>query len=231
MLNSFFFKQPETQDLPALIAQLKAANEKMLARSKSANALGDALYALIQAEAPSFAVYFERVRDIYKSLSLIYETASNDQARALEDLNDIAVRYPIYQKLTDEREILKKHYSEVDQKYHSAKLQLKAQESQINLALYRESRIERAQIAANLIDVLENYISYRNRFNKFVENRSKNAWIRYGESIEKCAGDEAKLMNELRCLCNAIRDHVDEPNKILDIVANSLILIHEESVE
>ena len=215
MLNYLLGKSAKGSELKTLVSQLTAANEKMLLRAKSAQKVGESLHALIAAEAPAFLRFFERIRDIYTRLGTNYETAAAEQARAIEDLNDIVVRYPILQRIENERAALKKKYEAAAKRYKDAKMKQKAQEDEV---FVRNCRIERATAANALIEKTEEYLSYRTRFNRFVQNRSASAWTRYGASIERTAGVEAELMTALSELCKRLRDNVDAPQKVIAAV-------------
>ena len=232
MLNYLFGKPTGIEDLEKLIQQLEAINEKMLSRSQSSSALGNSIYSLVKSEAPTFAVYFERVKEIYDNLSINYKLANQEQARAIEDLKDIIIRYPILQKLEKERDELKKVYDEGNKKYKEAKANLKAEDTPDNLNKYRNLRIERANLASKLIEKSEEYIDYRNRFNKFTANRSVDCWSRYGKSIERAAKEEAGLMAKLTDLCRSLRDNVNSPTTILERIESSAkdFIIDEDEI-
>ena len=215
MLNYIFGKPTRGQELKTLVSQLTSANEKMTQRAKSAQKVGESLHALIASEAPSFLRFFERIRDIYAKLGENYETAASEQARAIEDLNDIVVRYPILQRIESERAALKKRYEAVSQRYKEAKGKQQTQES---AAALRNCRVERAAAATALIEKTEEYLNYRHRFNRFVHNRSKSAWARYGASIERTAMVEVELMTALSELCKRLRDSVDAPKQVVAAV-------------
>jgi hypothetical protein len=215
MLNFLFGRQSACQELKTLVQQLTLANEKMMARAKGAQQVGDTLYALVQSEAPSYAVSFERVKEIYTRLSFNYETASKDQSRAIEDLSDIIVRYPVLQKISMDRDAVKKTYDAVNKKYQEAKVALKNQVSQETLAAYRNCRMERSVAAAALLERNDGFLNYRSRFVRFVQNRSESAWSRYGASIEKTARVEADLMTELAEICRTLRESTEGPLGIL----------------
>ena len=221
MFNYFFGKQTSLQDLSALIQKLQTISDKMMARSQGATNLGTALYALVQSEAPSYAVYFERVKEIYENLAMNYKIAANEQLRAIEDLNDIQIRYPIYQKIEQEREEMKKAYNEVNQAYKAAKAEYKTKETQETLAKVRTARIERAKFAAKLLEKTKEYMAYRQRFTQFVNNRSLSAWTLFSKSIERTASDEASLMSKLSEYCKSIRDNVDNPRAIIEMIENT----------
>jgi hypothetical protein len=215
MLTFLLGRQSGCQELNSLAQRLAAAQEKMVARSKSAQKVGETLYALVQSEAPSFAVFFERIRDIYTKLSLNYETASKEQSRAIDDLNDIVARTPVFERISAERESAKKHYDVIQKTYREAKLRSQNQPSQEATIAYQNSRIERARLASILIEKTEAFLSYRTRFTKFVQSRSQSAWLRYGKSIERASKVESELMEELAGLCKRLRDNVDTPHLIL----------------
>ncbi|OHT15659.1 hypothetical protein TRFO_42397 [Tritrichomonas foetus] len=221
MFNYLFGKSTSSTDLEKLVQQLVAASEKMLARSQCAQNLGNSIYLLVKSEAPAFAVYFERVKEIYDSLALNYKIGAQEQLRAIEDIKDIIIRYPLLQKLEQERDLMKKDYDDLNKKYKDAKANLKTEETAETLAKYRKARIERAQFAEKLIDKSEVFIEYRNRFNRFVTNRSYDAWERYGKSIERVAKDETMLMSKLSDFCKSLRDNVDTPLSILEKIETS----------
>jgi HD superfamily phosphohydrolase len=215
MLNFLLGRSSGCQELQSLVDHLTVANEKMAARGKSAQKVGDTLMALIHSEAPSFAVFFEKIQEIYTKLSRNYETAAKEQARAIEDLRDIVVRTPVFQRITSERETAKKNYDVAHGKYRDAKFRCKNQPTQESTMAFRSCRIERAQLAGILIEKTEQFLAYRTRFTRFVQNRSRCAWERYGRAIERASKVEAELMGQLAELCKRIRDNVDSPHLIL----------------
>jgi hypothetical protein len=215
MLNFLLGRSSDSQELKLLVQHLTAANDKMAARGKTAQKVGDTLLALIQSEAPSFAVFFEKIQEIYTKLSLNYETASKEQARAIEDLNDIVARTPVFQRITFERETAKKNYDAAHKKYRDAKFQSQNQPSQETTVLFRNCRIERATMASILIEKTEAFLAYRTKFARFVQSRSQSAWTRYGKSIERASKVESELMGQLADLCKRVRDNVDSPHLIL----------------
>lgn len=221
MLNYLFGKQAEPQTLENLMQKLHAISEKMLARSKCASDLGQTLYALVRSEAPTYSVYFERVKEIYENLSMNYKIAAGEQNRAIEDIHDIVIRYPILLKLENERNEMKKIYEDINQKYKQAKIDMKLKETQETLAKYRNARIERAEYASKLLEKSTEYMNYRQRFDKFVTNRSTNAWQLYAKSIERTAKDEATLMTKLSDICKSICDNVDNPQAIIEAIENT----------
>jgi hypothetical protein len=198
-----------------LVQHLSAANDRMAARGKSAQKVGETLFALIQSEAPSFAVFFEKIQEIYTKLSLNYETAAKEQARAIEDLNDIVVRTPVFERISAERDAAKKSYDLVQKKYCDAKALSQNQPTQETTMAFRNCRIERANLASILIERTEAFLAYRTRFTRFVQNRSQSAWIKYGKSIERASKVEGELMGQLADLCKRLRDNVDSPHLIL----------------
>jgi hypothetical protein len=218
MLNFLLGRPSGCQGLKLLVQHLSAANEKMAARGKNAQRVGETLFALVQSEAPSFAVFFEKIQEIYTKLSLNYETASKEQARAIEDLNDIVVRTPVFQRIILERDTAKRNYDAAHKKYREAKFQSQNQPSQETTVLFRNSRIERATMASVLIEKTEAFLAYRTRFAGFVQSRSQSAWIRYGKSIERASKVESELMGQLADRCKRLRDNVDSPHLILQAV-------------
>lgn len=221
MLKSLFGKQAEPQTLENLMQKLHAVSEKMIARSQCASNLGQTLYALVKSEAPAYSVYFERVKEIYENLSMNYKIAAGEQNRAIEDIHDIVIRYPILQKIENERNEMKKAYEEINSRYKQIKIDMKLKETQETLAKYRNARIERAQYASKLLEKTTEYMNYRERFDKFVTNRSTNAWKIYAKSIERTAKDEASLMTKLADICKTICDNVDNPQAIIETIENT----------
>jgi hypothetical protein len=215
MLNYLLGRAPADRELHLLVDQLTAANEKMIARAKNAQKVGETLFALIQSEAPSFAIFFEKVQETYVKLSLNYETASKEQGRAIEDLRDVVVRTPVFERIIAEREAAKRTYESTHAKYRDAKLRCRGQPTQESMMAFRNCRIERAQLAELLIAKTETFLTYRTKFTRFVQNRIKSAWERYGKSIERTSRVESELMGHLAEFCKKIRDNVESPHLIL----------------
>jgi hypothetical protein len=222
MLNYLLGRPPAGQELQFLVDQLTSANEKMTARAKSAQKVGETLFALIQSEAPSFAIFFEKIQELYVKLSLNYDTASKEQGRALEDLRDIVARTPVLDRIRSEREAAKKMYESAHTKYRDAKFRCKSEPTQESMMAFRNSRIVRAQMAEILIAKTEAFVAYRARFTRFVQSRSKSAWERYGKSIERTSTVESELMGQLADICKRIRDNVDSPHLILQTAEQAL---------
>jgi hypothetical protein len=213
---SFLLGRPSGgKELKLLVQNLTAANAKMAARGKSARCVGETLIALVQSEAPSFVIFFEKIQEIYTKLSLNYETAASEQARAIEDLNDIVVRTTVFERISTEREVAKREYDHTHENYRKAKAQMKNHLTQETIVAHRNCRIERARKASILIEKTEAFVAYRNRFSRFVQKRNQSAWLRYGRSIERASKVEAELMSELANLCRRLRDNVDSPHLIL----------------
>jgi hypothetical protein len=215
MFNFLLGRPSGGQELKLLVQHLTAANAKMAARGKSAQRVGETLAALIQSEAPSFAVFFEKIQEIYTKLSLNYETASKEQARAIDDLNDIVVRTPVFERISSERDIAKKDYDHAHENYRRAKAEAQNHPTQETIVLHRNSRIERARVSSVLIEKTEVFVAYRARVTRFIQKRSQSAWLRYGLSIERTAKVEGQLMGELTDLCRRLRDNVESPHLIL----------------
>ena len=222
MLNFLFGQQTGTQELKSLVSQMNVANDKMMQKAKSAEKAGECLYALIQSEAPSFLLFFERIKDVYIKLAMNYEMAAKEQARAIEDLNDIVVRFPILQRIAQERENLKKKYETIHRKYKELKMKAKAQPNRDMSGQLKNCRSDRAVAASALLKATEQYLNYRRRFNKFVQNRSKSAWTRFGESIERSALVEVELMTQLAELCRRLRENADSPKKVVEAVKEAM---------
>jgi hypothetical protein len=216
---SFLLGRPSGgQELKVLVQHLTAANAKLAARGKSAQRVGETLIVLVQSEAPSFAVFFEKIQEIYTKLSLNYETASKEQARAIDDLNDIVVRTPVFEHIGSEREIAKRDYDRAHEAYRKAKAQARNDPTQATIVEHRKCRIERARLASIYIEKTEAFIAYRARFTRFVQKRGQSAWQRYGLSIERASKVETQLMNEFADLCRRLRDNVESPHLILQTV-------------
>jgi hypothetical protein len=230
MLNFIFGRQSGCQELKQLVQHLTTANEKMSARARSAQKVGDTLHALMQSEAPSYALFFEPIKEIYTKLSLNYETAAQEQARAVEDLRDIVIRFPIFERIASDRETAKKSYDLAQKKYKDAKTRAQNQTSPEILTVYRTAKIERANAAAVLVEKAECYLSYRSRFARFVQNRSKTGWMRFGSSIERASRVESELMGKLAGLCRRVRDNVENPQAILQ-VAESIQIEKDEKTD
>jgi hypothetical protein len=190
----------------------------MAARGRSAQKVGEALFALIQSEAPSFAIFFEKIQEIYTKLSLNYETASKEQSRAVEDLKDILVRTPVFQRISAERDIAKRNYDIAHKKYREAKILSQNHAAQETMMAFRNCRIERANSASILIEKTEVFLKYRIRFTRFVQNRSQSAWLTYGRSIVRASLVESELMGQLADLCKKLRENVENPHLILKTV-------------
>lgn len=222
MLNFLFGSKQECPELRHIVKQLSAANEKMKSRASSAQKVGESLLALVQSEAPAFAMFFEKIKDIYSSLSTNYQTAALEQSRVIEDLNDIIVRYPIFQRISHDREHAKKRYEIALNKCKEIKNAAKVDPNAETSSFLESCRLERASIAAVLIEKSELYLDYRTRFNRFVQNRTKSAWMRYGASIERTAKTESELMTQLAQICAKLRDNVDAPQKLLETAETAL---------
>lgn len=72
-----------------------------------------------------------------------------------------------------------------------------------------------------MLEKTTEYMNYRERFDKFVTNRSTNAWKIYAKSIERTAKDEASLMTKLADICKTICDNVDNPQAIIEAIENT----------
>lgn len=231
MLNFLFGSKPECPELRYVVKQLSLANDKMKAMAVSTGKVGHSLLAMVQSEAPAFAMFFEKIKEIYMSLSVNYQTAVVEQSRAIEDLNDIIVRYPVFQKIQQDRDIAKQKYDAVVKRYKDAKMAVKSNDNPENIVNFQNCRLERAAVAAILLEKSEIYLSYRTKFNQFVQNRTKSAWRRYGASIERTAKVEGELMSQLAQLCIRLRDNVNAPQKVIDATEEAVRLTKDDSIE
>ncbi|KAH0785570.1 hypothetical protein GPJ56_010456 [Histomonas meleagridis] len=205
-----------------MLSNLKSIKEQMELRVLYSKEIGNSIYDLIQSESPTFSVYFEKIKELCYSLANAYEIAKIEQTRAIEDLNDIDIRYPILKRHEEEKEQLYNKYKEADKLYKDAKLQMKSNESQITINNLRSTRNERARIASAIVEKTETYINYRNRFSRFVESRSRSCWKRFGESLEKLSKKENEIMSQLHTLFCSLKDNVETPENILLIVEEKI---------
>lgn len=222
----FIFNKTDPDDFKEMISNLKACNEKLKLRNKYAKRIGDSIFNLIQNEAPSFSVYFVKIKEIYYNLANVYEVASFELSRAFEDLNDIKIRYPILQRYEKEKEELKMKYEELNLMYKDAKAIMKKQETQFTVNNYRNYRNQRAQIAILYIEKLEEFLEYRKKFENFVEKRSRDSWKRYGHAMENVANKEKEIMEKLNKLFCAMKDNVQNPDDILESIEQKQDLLN-----
>lgn len=206
MLSFMSRRKSSCQDLQNVVRGLNGAHAKLVSKAKNAHLVGETLYKLIQSEAPSFSLAFERIRDIYRKISRNYEIAADEQARAIDDLNDIVVRFAVVDRLTQARETSKKNYDAILQKYKAAKAGVRVNQTQVSLSALQVLRAEQVAAAKTVLSDSETYLEYRTRFDKFVKSRSASGWTRFGASLTRMSEEEASLMSQLAEICRELRD-------------------------
>lgn len=212
----FNLRQPEGyRQLYQFTKNMRDISNKMLERAKASSSFGNSLLNLMKLEAPKYAIYFEPIKKEYDKLSITYATAAKIQRFAMEDLNDIIVRFPVVQRKEQEKVKLNQAYNSLNTKYKKAKLAFKKLESQENQMNLIKARGERARIAELLIEKSDECISYQDRFDRFVQNRSSSSWKRFSLSFAKLCREEAEIMENLASYCSNFKNNLDDPEKIL----------------
>lgn len=210
------FGQPKGfKQLYQFSKNLRDISKKMLERAKTASDFGKSLLMLMKMETPKYSIYFEPITKEYEKLSISYATSAKILYFAMEDLNDIIVRFPVLQRKESEKVKLIQAYNSSNKKYKEAKLLFKktnTQESNLNLI---KTRNDRALIAEKLIEKSDECVSYQARFDRFVQNRSTSAWKRYSLSVEKLCREETEIMGRLISYCSHFKENIDNPEKII----------------
>lgn len=221
----------EFKQLYQFTKNLRDISKRMLERAKAASEFGKSLLLIMKLEAPKYSIYFEPLMKEYEKLSISYATAAKIQYFAMEDLNDIIVRFPIVQRKEQEKVKLIQAYNSSNKKYKEAKLLLKKSSSQENNMNFIKTRNDRAIIAEKLIEKSDDCISYQSRFDRFVQNRSSSAWKRYSLSMEKLYREETEIMERLISYCSIFKNNVDNPEKILSMIeeANKSLKINKSA--
>ena len=205
----------EFKQLYKFTKNLRDISKQMLLRAKTASDFGKSLSMLMKLEAPKYAIYFEPIMKEYEKLSISYAIAAKIQYFAMEDLNDIIIRFPVLQRKEQEKVRLIQAYNSLNKKYKEAKLLFKKTNSQESNMNFIKTRNDRAIIAEKIIEKSDECISYQSRFDRFVQNRSSSAWKRYSLSIQKLYREETEIMDRLIVYCTHFKDNIDNPEKIL----------------
>ena len=218
---SLFGQPNEYKCLLKFIQNFKKSISYLSERSNQTSALGESIMQLAKSEAPEYSVYCEPIKEFYDSLAIVYQNSVIEQTRALEDLNDILIRYPILQRKEDEKVKLMNMYNASNKKYKEMKLKFKNNQTQENLFYFKKLQNERIQCAQNVVDKVKECEEYQIKFDKFVENRFRSAWRRFGESFEKACKQEIEILEQLSAFCYKFRDNINTPQKILAKINDS----------
>ncbi|OHS96511.1 hypothetical protein TRFO_09893 [Tritrichomonas foetus] len=212
-------RQPkELKEIYQFVNHAKYFIDQLKERSKATAAFANDLMALIQQEAPNFALHFGILKQLYLDLSASYLVAYFDQIRVFEDMNDIVARVSVIKRLEQEGTKAFNSYQIANKKYQEIKSKYKSAQSQENQILFDKARIERAKAAEELLNKHNEIKEYQPRFDKFVQNRTSSAWARFALSMEKLSKEEASIMEEISSFCKAIRDNLDNPEILLSKV-------------
>lgn len=223
-----FFQPKESKYLYKFIANFRASSENMEQRAQAASQFGDGLLNLIQSEAPNYSIYFESIKKEYDLLSNAYKIAASQQKLAVENFNDIFIRFPIVQRKEQEKVKLIQQYNSINKKYKDIKKKYKAQQTPEIEATFKQLRNDRAKMAEQIIQKVEENEQYQQRFDRFVQNRSQTAWKIYSESIDHLCINEYEIMNRLKTYCYNFRDNIDHPEAILDKAISEIDTINAE---
>lgn len=222
MFSSLFGSgAPTCPQLNQFISKLQDINSKTATKAKNIQKYGQSLYTLVDSQASPYAINFEKIRDLFANLAAVYEVNAQEQARAIDDFNDIAVRYPILLTMSNSLKNTQQQYDVINTQYKEIKEKCKNDASNSNMSLYHTKKLERVDIASKLVEETEKFMDYRNRFNNFAKNRSMAGWTRFSDSLRKISTGEADLLSQLAKVCQVIRDGSQAPQQILEQIENT----------
>ena len=161
---------------------------------------------LVQAEAPEFIPKFTQIMEHFHNALNAEERLVAAELRTAEDLNDVAARFEVVYRVSDETvektSYVKKCSSNI--KALRDKLQddlAKGGEKQHRIEADIQAAIEEKKKAIEAADIkLQEFISVKEKYNTFKVRRLQHAYVSYGEvlstSMRELSEEYSKLSQE-----------------------------------
>ena len=208
------FQTSPTPELEYVSLKMEAAGKAMREQGEAFANICQKMLIFVEKEAPSFLPFFQKLVANYNALTNAFRSCSDEMLRASDDLRDIALRAPVVLRLEKELQALRRKYQNSQQKYEAAK---RAVDNLVpeTISNEKEARTQRLQAAIELRDAFVYFQEYKKKFTRFQYVRTQQAYLRYGKALEMRGSLELPMYNSLIKLLRSIREHVNDPEKIL----------------
>lgn len=176
----------------------------------------DNIILLVKSECPEFLDRFEALMAIMREALAQQQLLQKAELRLAEDLNDVAARFDIVYRISEETVSCKMKLKEVTERIEMLKKKLDEDElkggfkkvslqSQISLAIDEKKRT-----IATTEEKLLQFIDIKERYTAFKIRRMRHGYISYGEGLSNTMQEEIKIWERFNHECRKLYDSVDQ---------------------
>jgi len=202
---------PQAKETP-ILNNIKAFYSKIISASNSriqyANSVlqfTNSVSQIVKSWAPEYDHCFLQFRELYKEIYVINCALADSERRFAEDINDIAERFAVIQRIKDEYEVINERYKQSESllidamasiSYHQEKPEYEKKQAGLEQKL-KEAKENRLNSIDEKKAKLQEYILVKQKYAIFKTKKIKKAFIDYGLAIKASAEKEVDIYTRI----------------------------------
>ena len=171
---------------------------------------------IVKNEAPEFEQKFAEIMEHFKNAVDREMELVEAERRTAEDINDVAVRFDVVYRVSDETvektAAVKKCSQNIKQLRDKLQDDLsKGGGKQHSIQAEIQAAIEAKKKAVEEADLkLQEFIKVKESYNTFKVNRLRHAYVSYGEALSRCLRECSNQYTQLAAACNISTQELDD---------------------
>ena len=214
----FYSKDKALPKLDEIVESLGQSVESRKQQKESELSMSIDLIKFVRKEAPPFEKSISFAIAPMHKISKIEEQELLSEKRLKEDLNDILERRKVVLRIENEYKNALEQLEQSKIEYQDAKMQLqyeydqgtKGKQLELVENYYAEAKSNRIKCFEAAKEATRKLIDAKNKFSKFLVNRTKHGFEQYGKEIGSCASEKAELYSQMSQSFSELRRNIDD---------------------